>query len=453
MKEEQNGKEREVFEMEKKGRSLNSIRVSHEKHTAGCATEKMAVPETVCISMAQHIGAPCKPLVAKGDHVKVGQKIGDTEAFVSAPIHSSVSGTVKEISSMRSMAGGEDQVIIIETDGKQEVSEDIAPPVIESQKDFVAALRASGLVGLGGAAFPTHIKFNPKNLDEVDTLIVNGAECEPFITSDHRLMLEDTEFIIKGIEATVKYLDIKNVYIGVEENKPDAISRLREVIEKKGLSGTIEVKTLKARYPQGAERVMVHEITGKTLNAGVLPAELGVLLSNITSIAFIGQYLETGRPLTTKRITVDGNAIAEPKNIIVPIGARIADVAAACGGYKAEPRKILMGGPMMGRAVYSDEFPIVKNNNAILIFDGPQALIPEETGCIKCGMCLRACPFDLMPVSMVEAYERKDVDRLKRLKVTECMECGSCSYICPARRPLSFTHKMAKGFLKEVAGK
>ena len=439
--------------MEKKGRSLNSIRVSHEKHTAGCATEKMAVPETVCISMAQHIGAPCKPLVAKGDHVKVGQKIGDTEAFVSAPIHSSVSGTVKEISSMRSMAGGEDQVIIIETDGKQEVSEDIAPPVLESQKDFVAALRASGLVGLGGAAFPTHIKFNPKNLDEVDTLIVNGAECEPFITSDHRLMLEDTEFIIKGIEATVKYLDIKNVYIGVEENKPDAISRLREVIEKKGLSGTIEVKTLKARYPQGAERVMVHEITGKTLNAGVLPAELGVLLSNITSIAFIGQYLETGRPLTTKRITVDGNAIAEPKNIIVPIGARIADVAAACGGYKAEPRKILMGGPMMGRAVYSDEFPIVKNNNAILIFDGPQALIPEETGCIKCGMCLRACPFDLMPVSMVEAYERKDVDRLKRLKVTECMECGSCSYICPARRPLSFTHKMAKGFLKEVAGK
>ncbi len=439
--------------MEKKGRSLNSIRVSHEKHTAGCATEKMAVPETVCISMAQHIGAPCKPLVAKGDHVKVGQKIGDTEAFVSAPIHSSVSGTVKEISSMRSMAGGEDQVIIIETDGKQEVSEDIAPPVIESQKDFVAALRASGLVGLGGAAFPTHIKFNPKNLDEVDTLIVNGAECEPFITSDHRLMLEDTEFIIKGIEATVKYLDIKNVYIGVEENKPDAISRLREVIEKKGLSGTIEVKTLKARYPQGAERVMVHEVTGKTLNAGVLPAELGVLLSNITSIAFIGQYLETGRPLTTKRITVDGNAIAEPKNIIVPIGARIADVAAACGGYKAEPRKILMGGPMMGRAVYSDEFPIVKNNNAILIFDGPQALIPEETGCIKCGMCLRACPFDLMPVSMVEAYERKDVDRLKRLKVTECMECGSCSYICPARRPLSFTHKMAKGFLKEVAGK
>ena len=439
--------------MEKKGRSLNSIHVSHEKHTSGCVTEKMAVPETVCISMAQHIGAPCKPLVAKGDRVTVGQRIGDTEAFVSAPIHSSVSGTVKEISTMRSMAGGEDQVIVIETDGKQELCGDITPPEVKDQKDFVAALRASGLVGLGGAAFPTHIKFNPKNLDEVDTFIVNGAECEPFITSDHRLMLEDTEYIIKGIRATMKYLNIKKTYIGVEENKPDAISRLKEAIAENGLSDSVEVEVLKARYPQGAERVLVYETTGKTLNAGVLPADLGVLVSNITTTAFIGQYLETGRPLTSKRLTVDGNAVAEPKNIIVPIGARIVDVVAACGGYKNEPRKILMGGPMMGRAVYSDEFPIVKNNNAILVFDGPQALIPEETGCIKCGMCLKACPFDLMPVSMVEAYEKKDAERLRRLKVTECMECGSCSYICPARRPLSFTHKMAKGFLKEVAGK
>ena len=215
----------------------------------------------------------------------------------------------------------------------------------------------------------------------------------------------------------------------------------------------IEVKVLKERYPQGAERVMVYEITGKELKAGVLPADLGILLSNITTIAFIGQYLETGRPLTTKRITVDGNAVAEPKNIIVPIGARICDVVAACGGYKAEPKKILMGGPMMGRAVYSDAFPIVKNNNAILIFDGPQALIPEESSCIKCGMCIKACPFGLMPVSMVEAYEDKDVERLQRLEVMQCMECGSCSYVCPARRPLSFTHKMAKGFLKEATSK
>ena len=333
--------------MEKKVRSLNSIKVSHEKKTASCITEKMSVPETVCISMAQHIGAPCKPLVAKGDSVKVGQIIGDTDAFVSAPIHSSVSGTVKEISSIRSITGGEDQVIIIETDGRQDLWQRIKPPVINDQKDFVKAIRASGLVGLGGASFPTHIKFNPKNLDQVDTLIVNGAECEPFITSDHRLMLEDTEYIIKGILATMKNLDLKRVYIGVEENKPDAISKLKEAIGNSGHSQDIEVKVLNSRYPQGAERVMIYEITGKPLNAGVLPADLGILLSNITTIAFIGQYLETGRPLTAKRITVDGNAVAEPKNIIVPIGTRIFDVVKACGGYKAEPRKILMGGPMM----------------------------------------------------------------------------------------------------------
>ena len=210
---------------------------------------------------------------------------------------------------------------------------------------------------------------------------------------------------------------------------------------------------LRARYPQGTERVMVYEITGKVLKAGMLPADVGVILSNVTTISFIGKYLKTGMPLVEKRITVDGNAVKSPKNIIVPIGARIADVVASCGGYSAEPKKILMGGPMMGRAVYSDEFPVIKNNNAILIFDGDQALIPEETACIKCGRCYSACPFDLMPVAIAEAYDTKNTKRLEALKVTECMECGSCSYICPARRPLSFINKMSKGFLKEAANK
>lgn len=416
-------------------------------------TEKMAIPETVCISMSQHIGAPCKPLVAKGDTVKVGQLIGDTDAFVSAPIHSSVSGTVKEISSIRSAMGGEDQVIVIETDGKQEVCEDVKPPVVNDLESFIAAVRASGVVGLGGASFPTHIKLNPKNLDEVDTLIVNGAECEPFITSDHRLMLENADYIVKGIMAIMKYLDLKKAHIGVEENKPDAIEKLRKAIADTGHQDVIEVNVLRARYPQGAERVMVYEVTGKTLDAGMLPAQVGVILSNVTTIAFIGQYLETGRPLTSKRLTVDGNAVKEPKNIIVPIGARIADVIEACGGYKAEPEKILMGGPMMGRAIFSDELPVIKNNNAILAFDGAQTLIPEETGCIKCGMCHRACPFNLLPVSIATAYKLKNTDKLDSLRVMQCMECGSCSYVCPARRPLSFINKMAKGMLKEAANK
>ena len=439
--------------MGQQGKHLNSIKVSHEKHTASCETEIMAVPETVCISMSQHIGAPCQPLVKKGDYVKVGQKIGDTDAFVSAPIHSSVSGTVQQITTIRSVAGGTDQVVIIEADGKQELSEEIKPPAVNDMKAFIEAVRESGVVGLGGASFPTHIKLNPKNLDEVDTLIVNAAECEPFITSDHRLMLENTEDILDGMMDIMKYLELQKGYIGVEENKPDAIEALNKAIAARGKSDVIKVEVLRARYPQGAERVMVYEVTGKTLDAGMLPAQVGVILSNVTTIAFIGQYMRTGKPLTKKRVTIDGNAVAEPKNILVPIGARIADVIAACGGYKAEPKKILMGGPMMGRAVYSDEFPIIKNNNAILVFDGPQALIPEETGCIKCGVCTRACPFNLLPVSMVAAYEKRDIEKLEALKVMQCMECGSCSYVCPARRPLSFTHKLAKGFLKEAASK
>ncbi len=436
---------------------LNSIKVSHEKHTSGCATEIMAIPETVCISMSQHIGAPCEPLVKKGDYVKVGQKIGDTEAFVSAPIHSSVSGTVKQIKTMRNVMGGYDQMVEIETDGKQEVSEDIKPPEINSLEDFISAVRASGIVGLGGASFPTHIKLNPKNLDECHDLIVNAAECEPFITSDHRLMLENADAIIDGVLAVMKWLKLERAHIGVESNKPDAIENLRKEIEARGHSNDITVHVLRSRYPQGAERVMIYEILGKTMKAGELPAQHGVILSNVTTIAFIGQHLKTGRPLTTKRVTVDGSAVANPKNIIVPIGASIADVIEACGGYKGEPRKILMGGPMMGRAIYSDEQPIIKNNNAILAFnfegDAKRFDIKEETSCIKCGKCHGACPFDLLPVAIASAYDQRDAKKLDALQVMQCMECGSCSCICPARRPLSFINKMAKGVVKEAQSK
>lgn len=438
--------------MSQQKKHLQSIKVSHEKHTSACETQIMPVPDTVCISMSQHIGAPCKPLVKKGDYVKVGQPIGDTDAFVSAPIHSSVSGTVTAIEGIRSVMGGEDQAIVIETDKKQEVWEGIKPPQVSSREEFVQAIKASGLVGLGGAAFPTHIKYNPQNLDEVDTLIVNGAECEPFITSDHRLMLENPQEIIDGCLLVMKHLGLKEGYIGIEENKQDAIQLLDKMLAEQG-HPELKTVTLRARYPQGAERVLVYEVTGKTMDAGVLPAQLGVILSNITTIAFVGQYFKTGRPLTSKRITVDGSAVAEPKNIIAPIGTRIADIVEFCGGYKAEPKKILMGGPMMGRAIFSDRVPLVKNNNAILVFAGEQAIIPEETGCINCGRCHKACPFKLLPTAFATAYENKDADRLNRLQIMQCMECGSCSYVCPARRPLSFINKLSKGFVKEEANK
>ena len=428
---------------------LHSIHVSHYKHTAGCATEVMPVPDVVKISMSQHIGAPCKPLVQKGDYVKVGQLIGDTDAFVSAPIHSSISGTVTGIEEQRSAAGGMDTLVVIETDKKQEVYEGIKVPEAKDLPEFIKAIRDSGLVGLGGASFPTHIKFNPKNIDEVHTLIVNAAECEPFITSDHRLMLEDAEDLIAGCQLLMKHIGLDEGYIGIEENKPDAIEHLDKLIAAKGISNLKTFK-LQARYPKGAERVLIYEITGKTMNAGELPAQHGVILSNVTTIAFVGQYFRTGMPLVSKRMTVDGDAVANPKNVIAPIGTQICDVIDFCGGYKEEPRKILMGGPMMGRAIFSDEMPIVKNNNAILAFSKAQSMVKEETACINCGRCHQACPFGLIPTALADAYARRDAQALSDLKVMQCMECGSCSYICPARRPLGFTNKLGKAVVKEA---
>ncbi|MBQ6901281.1 MAG: electron transport complex subunit RsxC [Firmicutes bacterium] len=428
---------------------LNSIHVSHYKHTAGCATEVMPVPDVVKISMSQHIGAPCKPLVQKGDYVKVGQLLGDTDAFVSAPIHSSVSGTVTGIEEQKNAMGGIDTLVVIETDKKQEVYEGITVPEVNDLPGFVKAIRESGLVGLGGASFPTHIKFNPRNIDDVHTLIVNAAECEPFITSDHRLMLEDTEDLIAGCQLVMKYIGLDEGYIGIEENKMDAIQHIDSVLAAKGITN-IKTFKLQARYPKGAERVLVYEITGKTMNAGVLPADLGIILSNVTTIAFVGQYFRTGMPLINKRMTIDGDAVATPKNVIAPIGTMINDVMAFCGGYKQEPRKILMGGPMMGRAIFSDEIPIIKNNNAILAFSKAQSLVKEETACINCGRCHQACPFGLIPTALADAYDRRDAEALNRLKVMQCMECGSCSYICPARRPLGFTNKLGKAVVKEA---
>ena len=428
---------------------LPSIHVHHYKHTAGCATEVMPVPDVVKISMSQLIGAPCKPLVKKGDYVKVGQLLGDTEAFVSAPLHSSVSGTVTGIEEGRSANGGKDTLVVIETDKLQEVYEGIEVPVANDLPEFVKAIRASGLVGLGGASFPTHIKFNPKNIDAVHTLIVNAAECEPFITSDHRLMLEDAEDLIAGCQLVMKFLGLSEGFIGIVDNKMDAIQHLDQLLAAKGITN-IKTFKLQARYPKGAERVLVYEITGKEMKAGGLPADLGIILSNVTSVAFVGQYFKDGIPLIQKRMTVDGDAVAQPKNIIAPIGASIHDVIEFCGGYKAAPKKIIMGGPMMGRAIFSDEMPIVKNNNAILAFSKYKAYIPEETACINCGRCHQACPFGLLPTGLAEAYERRDAQRLSDLQVMQCMECGSCSYVCPARRPLGFLNKLGKGVVKEA---
>jgi len=435
--------------MKFKNRRLPSIEAGHYKNTAENPTEEMPIPKSVSLSMSENIGAPCTPLVKKGDRVLVGQKIGDTEAFLSVPIHSSVSGTVTGIETMRNAMGGMDTFVTIETDGKQEMMEGIKAPVIEDQPGFISAMRESGLVGLGGAAFPTWVKLNPKNLIDIDTFIVNGAECEPYITSDHRTMLEDADNVIDGMLAVMKWLIAEDGYIAIEDNKQNAIDHFRDLLSKRGITN-IKVFPLPARYPKGAERVLIEEITGKKCAAGVLPASLGIIVMNITSTAFVGQYLKDGMPLIKKRITVDGDAVNDPKNVLAPIGASIKDIVDFCGGYKAEPKKILMGGPMMGRAVYSDRMSLIKNNNAILVFSKDQSFIPEESACISCGRCHEGCPFHLLPTAYADAYEKGDAKRLEELQVMQCMECGSCSFVCPAHRPLAFINKLAKALVKEA---
>ena len=425
---------------------LPAIHVEHHKNTSECPTQKMPLPDKLYISMVQHIGAPCQPTVSAGDLVKVGQVIGDSEAFVSAPIHTGVSGKVVSIENSMSSVGIWDPIVTISVDKNQETAEGIVPPEVTDKDSFLRAVRASGVVGLGGAAFPTHVKFNPKNLDEVDTLIINGAECEPYITADYRTMMEDSELLIDGIKTTMKYLGIGKAIIAIEANKEAAIKKLGDMVKD---NPEIGVFTLKPMYPQGAERVIIYETTGRVVPPGKLPADSGVIVSNVSSIVAIQRYIKTGMPLVSKRITVDGTAIKNPKNVEVLIGTPINKLVEFCGGYRRVPKKIIMGGPMMGRTIYDDGIAVIKNNNAILAFDQDWAEFPKETACINCGRCVKACPMMLMPTTIFKAYDRRDVEALQKLNVTLCMECGSCSYVCPAKKQLSFINRLAKQLVAE----
>ena len=429
-------------------KSLNGVKVPHSKNTAEMETVKMPVPDKVVIPMKQHMGRECTPTVKLTDLVKVGQIIGDTDAFIGAPIHSSVSGKVTKIDEIIGTDGNPIKAVEITTDKLQEIDESVKVPEVTDLQSFAAAIRASGLVGLGGAGFPTHVKLMPKNLDEVTTLLVNGAECEPYITADNRAMLEDTDDIVEGIKLVKKYMNLSTVIIGIEDNKPQAIAKLQAAVA--DIEGA-SVKALKAQYPQGGEKVLIYECTGKIVPEGKLPSDVGCVVMNVSSIAFVAKYMRTGMPLIAKRLTVDGDAIAEPKNVEVAIGTSFSDVIDFCGGFKTEPKKIIMGGPMMGFAVPTINYPVLKNNNAILAFSAAKTAEAEkpETPCIRCARCVNACPFSLMPAAIEKAYKAGNVDALKALKVNLCMECGCCAYVCPAKRNLVSVNRLAKKMIVE----
>jgi len=424
------------------------IKPGHYKNTAAQTSLVMPAPKRVEIVMHQHIGAPCIPCVKPGDTVCVGTKLGDSESNFSAPIHSSVSGTVAKMGNIMLSSGNRCQTVIIDSDDQMTLDPNIKPVKVETLDDLVKATRQSGLVGLGGAGFPTHIKLNINPQKPVDTLIINGAECEPYITSDDRECIENPNDILEGALLLKRVMGFKNVIICIESNKPEAITTLSHLISDKKYS-SIKIMTLKTNYPQGAEKVLIYTATGRKLPLGKLPLDVGCVVMNVTSIAFLNRYINTGVPLVSKRITIDGPAIAKPQTVIVPIGTSIKEVIDFCGGLKCEAKKILMGGPMMGVALLDINAPILKQNNAILAFDEDESTLPPTTACIHCGRCAAACPMNLMPAAIETALKMKNVDKIKKLNVAYCIECGSCAFSCPAKRPLTQTMRLAKAEVKK----
>lgn len=437
-------------------RTHGGAHVPHHKNTAHTETRVMPPPAQITLPMTQHIGAPCAPVVKKGDHVYVGTKVADSTAYVSAPIHSSVSGTVKEIAKVMMPGGQMVDAVVIDSDGLMERDPAIQPPAeIKDKKALAQAARDAGLVGLGGAGFPMHVKLNVPDDKHIDTLIINVAECEPYITSDHREALENGRNVLDGIYKIKEILDVHRVIIAIEDNKPDAIEAMRKIADDPKMDPNDEVRILPlhAQYPQGAEKVLVQACTGRMVPAGGLPADVGCLVMNIASVSFFASYMRTGMPLTMKRVTVDGSAVMNPQNVIVPVGTKIAEVMEFCGGYKEEPKKIVMGGPMMGVAVISDELPVLKQNNGLLAFGAEESTSMEPTECIRCGRCVAACPMNLVPTKLEKYAERKDVEMLKSLDIMTCMECGCCAYSCPAGRRIVQAIRLGKLYVRKDGAK
>ena len=430
---------------------LGKAKVPHKKNTAGMPAVRMDVPSSVSIPMVQHIGAPSTPIVNPGDKVYVGTKIADAGGYVGAPIHSSVSGTVKKIDKFLTSSGRSCMSVIIESDGEMTPDPDIKAPAVTDLNEFCDAIRSSGLVGLGGAGFPTAVKLDAAKKGLLKIAVINGAECEPYITSDTRTMLDDTDHIVKGVGYLKKYLGIGEIVFGIEKNKKEAIGKLKETFAS---DASVKIVALPDTYPQGAEKILIYNTTGRIVPEGGLPSDVGCLVLNVTSLAFISKYMETGMPLVEKRITVDGSAISDPMNLIVPIGTSIRDVIAFTGNGTEKIAKVLYGGLMMGVAVYSLDDPILKNTNAIVALNVKDAVTPKTYPCIHCGRCVEICPMGLNPTQYAKAMKVEDkAEREARLtdaKLNLCMECGSCSFVCPSRRPLVETNRIAKAELRSI---
>lgn len=401
-----------------------------KEFTENKAIVQLDAPAELVYPMVQHIGAPCTPCVAVGDTVAVGQKIGDSDAFVSAPVHSSVSGTVKAIEPRRHPNGSMVQCVIVENDGFNTMHPDIHPydGIDKLTKDeLVKLVHQAGIVGMGGAAFPTHVKLTPPSDKKIDVCIVNGAECEPYLTSDHRVMIENPKSVFEGIKIIKKILGVEKAYIGIEENKPEAIASMMACAE--SYDG-VEVKVLKTKYPQGSEKHLIKAITGREVPSGKLPADVGAVVNNIDTCTAIYNAVAFHRPLISRIVTVSGSGIKNPSNFLVPVGTPFQYVIDAAGGFNEGVKKVVMGGPMMGIAQFDLNVPVVKGTSGILAFIEDELSGKHTSPCIRCGKCVRNCPMGLMPLYINAYAQAKDIDKCIEYNIMDCISCGVCSYTC-----------------------
>lgn len=408
----------------------------------------LKAPEKLYVPLRQHIGAPCEPTVLVGDAVKKGQLIGKSDSFVSAPVHSPVSGKVIAIEACYHPSGVKAPAVVIENDFQDEWDPEIKPVgdyTSLSKQQIREAVKNAGIVGMGGAAFPTHVKITPPPDKEVKYIIVNGAECEPYLTNDYRAMLEYPEEIIYGLKAVMKLFDLKEGYIGIEDNKPEGIKKIEEAL---GDDTSVKVCVLKAKYPQGSEKHLIKAITKKEVPSGKLPVDVGAIVINVDTAVSIANTLKTGRPVVDRVVTVTGDGVNRPCNLRVAIGTPFKDIIAEAGGLKDNVKKLISGGPMMGICQYSLDTPVIKGTSGLLALTPALINDKKELPCVRCGKCVSACPMGLMPLYISMYSKAEDFEKMKKYNIMDCIECGSCSFVCPSfKNPVEYI-RMGKAKLQ-----
>jgi electron transport complex protein RnfC len=412
--------------------------------TYDCAISKVPTPSRVVLPVKQHIGAPARVVVQKGDVVQKGQLIAESGGRISANVCASVSGTVVDVSLQPHCSGRDVLAVVIETGEEQGWKTDLQPMSLAEAKpdEIISIIEKAGIVGMGGAGFPTHIKLMPPREKKIDALVINGCECEPYLTADYRLMIEYPKEVIFGVRALAKALGVNQVFIGIEDNKPAALSALQEVND-----GSLRIVPLKTKYPQGAEKQLIFSILKREVPTGCLPMDVGVVVNNVGTAYAVWQAIARGWPLVERVVTVSGEGVARPGNYLVPLGMSVGDLIEACLGFVGQPGKVILGGPMMGIAITDLSVPVIKGTSGIVVLNRKQARKEAVQPCIKCGRCVEVCPTFLLPSLIARFAEHDEFDSAEEYGAMNCIECGSCSFVCPAKRPLVHWIQMAKAQL------